>query len=87
MNGGERTAFEIKASEETDAFGFDLCLLHLAVPLKGFKVVISGIMVYYFISSRGAKHSFHFPAINCHSKQCAFFCLQVHLSNRVITAR
>lgn len=57
INGEKRTAFEMKASEETDAFGFDLCLLHLAVPLKGFKVVISGIMVCYFVSSRGAKHS------------------------------
>ena len=47
----------MKASEETDAFGFDLCLLHSAVLLKGFKVVISGIMVCYFVSSRGARHS------------------------------
>lgn len=47
----------MKASEETDAFGFDLCLLHSAVLLKAFKVVISGIMVCYFVSSCGARHS------------------------------
>lgn len=54
---GKRTALEMKASEETDAFGFDLCLLHPAALLKGFKVVIGRIMVCYFVSSRGAKHS------------------------------
>lgn len=43
------------ASEETDVFGFDLCLLHSVALLKGFKVVISGIMVCYFVASHGAK--------------------------------
>lgn len=82
---------EMKASEETDAFGFDLCLLHSAVPLKGFKVVISGIMVCCFVSSRGAKHSLlwwflHVPAISCHSEQRAFFCLH-HLLRCVCPIR
>lgn len=43
---------------------FDLCLLHSPVLLKGFKVLISGIMVCYFVSSQGSKHSVHciFPS-------------------------
>lgn len=45
----------MKASEETDAFRFDLCLLHSAVLLKGFKVVISGIMVCFVVSGLDAK--------------------------------
>lgn len=52
--------------------GFDLCLLHSAVLLKGFKVVISGIMVCYFVSSQGVKRSLLqriLPTISCHSQQ------------------
>lgn len=70
---GERTAFEMKASEETDAFWFDLCLPHSALLLKGFKVVISGIMVCYVVSSHGAKRSllwwFFYFVLHCISQQ------------------
>lgn len=70
---GKRAALEMKASEEMDVFGFDLCLPRSPVLLKGFKAVISGIMVCYVVSGRGAH-------------RCADFFYLFHQSN-VIQSR
>ena len=52
---GKGELSEMKAPVGRD--GCDLCLLHSALLLEGFKVVISWIMVCHFVSSQGARYS------------------------------
>lgn len=57
LNAGKEQLSRWKRQRKRMRLVFDLCLLRSTALLKGFKVVISGIMVCYFVSSQGAKYS------------------------------
>lgn len=96
LNAGKEQLSRWKRQRKRMRLVFDLCLLRSTALLKGFKVVISGIMVCYFVSSQGAKYSvpgwfMHFPSHQLSFKTVSVPLLsssvQVCLSNMIwITA-